>query len=128
MKQWCFPDDAQKVRWGLSSEQYVNKAVRNIECKLAKIDQWLTSRTSTPMSSEYWLDLSALLNDDHAHYYQNLIGILCWMIELGCVDIHVDVAMLARFLVQPHEGHLQQAFHISAYLKAHNKSMWYSMI
>jgi len=30
--------------------------------------------------------------------------------------------MLARFLVQPHERHLQQALHISAYLKAHNKS------
>ena len=43
--------------------------------------------------------------------------------ELGHVNIHVDVAMLARFLVQPHEGHLQQAFHVFAYLKAHNKSM-----
>jgi len=44
------------------------------------------------------------------------------MVELGCVDKHFDVAMLARFLVQPHEGHLQQALHILAYLKAHNKS------
>ena len=39
-----------------------------------------------------------------------------------CQYIHVDVAMLARFLVQPHEGQLQQALHILAYLKAHNKS------
>jgi len=52
---------------------------------------------------------------------QNLIGILHWTIELGCDDIHVDVAMLARFLVQLQKGHLQQAFHIFAYLKAHNK-------
>ena len=39
VKQWHFPNDAQKVRWGLSSEQYVNEAVRNVECELAKIDQ-----------------------------------------------------------------------------------------
>jgi len=67
VKQWHFPNDAQKVRWGLSSEQYVNDAVRNVECELVKIDQWLISRNSTPMSSGYQpeLDVSALLNDDH---------------------------------------------------------------
>jgi hypothetical protein len=38
------------------------------------------------------------------------------------VDIMVAVAMLSRFLASPREVHLEQAFLIFAYLKAHDRS------
>jgi hypothetical protein len=38
------------------------------------------------------------------------------------VDILVDVSKLSRYLAAPCEGHLEQVFHIFAYLKHHPKS------
>ncbi|MGH3053397.1 MAG: Ty1/Copia family ribonuclease HI, partial [Gaiellaceae bacterium] len=57
-----------------------------------------------------------------ANYYQNLIGVLRWAVELGRVDIHVDVSMLVTFMVQPRIGHLEQVLHVFAYLKSHKRS------
>ncbi|MGH7974027.1 MAG: reverse transcriptase domain-containing protein [bacterium] len=124
VKQWRFPDQADKVRWGLSSEEYVNSAIKNVEMELEKIDLKLPTKTSTPMNSGYRpeLDVSPILDDERANYYQNLIGVLRWAIELGRIDIHIDVAMLSSFLVQPRIGHLDQVIHIFAYLKSHRRS------
>jgi hypothetical protein len=36
------------------------------------------------------------------------------MVELGRIDIVVAVAMLSRFLANPREGHLEEAFYIFA--------------
>jgi hypothetical protein len=44
------------------------------------------------------------------------------MVELGRIDIHLPVALLAQYLAQPRIGHLEQAFHIFAYLKRHDRS------
>jgi len=68
------------------------------------------------------LDVTPLLPPEKAQYFQNLIGILRWIIELGRLDIHVHVAMLSSFLAAPREGHLQETFHIFSYLKRYKKS------
>ncbi|MGH7974682.1 MAG: reverse transcriptase domain-containing protein, partial [bacterium] len=124
LKQWRFPEDAQKVRWGLSSEQYVNNAIKNVENELRKVDLKLPTKANTPMTSGYRpeLDVSQLLDDEQANYFQNLIGVLRWAVELGRIDIHIDIAMLSSFLVQPRIGHLDQVFHVFAYLKSHKRS------
>jgi hypothetical protein len=67
------------------------------------------------------LDVTRLLDDTLTNYYQNFIAILRWIVELGRVKNLVDVALLAHFLLQPWEGNLEQALHISAYLKKHKK-------
>ena len=57
-------------------------------------------------------------------YYQSLIGILRWIVESGRVDICCEVSMLSSCLALPREGHLEQLFHIFAYLKKkHNTEM-----
>jgi hypothetical protein len=68
------------------------------------------------------MDVSAFLDDDHTRWYQQLIGILCWAVELGRIDIHLSVALLAQYLAQSRRGHLHQVFHVFAYLKAHARS------
>ena len=50
------------------------------------------------------------------------MGVLRWCIELGRVDIAIEVGMLSRFQAAPREGHLEQLFHIFAYLKRYNRS------
>jgi len=43
------------------------------------------------------------------------------MCELGRIDILHPVSLLSHFLAAPREGHLEQAFHVFAYLWKHNR-------
>jgi hypothetical protein len=52
----------------------------------------------------------------------SLMGVLRWIIELGRVDIIVEVGLLSRFQACPREGHLEQMFHVFAYLKKYDRS------
>ncbi len=61
-----------------------------------------------------------------ANYFQGLIGVLCWICELGWIDVLVDVTMLLQFLLaSPSHEYLYQAVHIVAYLKGYK---WWSMV
>ena len=51
-----------------------------------------------------------------------LIGILRWIVELGRIDIMVNVSMLFSYMMQPCIGHLDQAFHIFGYLKRNKRA------
>ena len=42
--------------------------------------------------------------------------------ELGRVDINVEVSMLSSHLALPREGHMQELFHVFAYLRKHLNS------
>ena len=44
------------------------------------------------------------------------------MVEIGRVDICVKVLMLSSLLAMPREGHIQQFFHIFAYLNNHHNT------
>jgi hypothetical protein len=52
----------------------------------------------------------------------SLIGILRWAVELGRLDIYIDVTLLSSFMAQPHIGHMEQVLHIFSYLKCHLQS------
>ncbi len=66
--------------------------------------------------------MTAELKIQGIRYYQELIGVLRWAIELGRVDIAMEVSMLSSHLAAlPREGHLQQVYHIFGVLKAKPK-------
>jgi hypothetical protein len=44
------------------------------------------------------------------------------MVELGWMDIMVDVSLLSSYTMQPHVGHLDQVFHIFGYLKRNKRA------
>ena len=72
------------------------------------------------------MDVSRELNEADAAYYQSLIGILRWMVELGRVDVCLEVSMMSSHLALPRESHLEQVLHIFAYLKKyHNTELVY---
>ena len=110
--------------WASSSSQYVKEAVKNVEEYLADSDQQLMRHAKAPITANYKpeLDQSEELDDATATYYQSLIGILRWIVEIGRVDICVEVSMLSSFLTNPREGHLQQVYHIFAFLKSHHNA------
>jgi hypothetical protein len=61
------------------------------------------------------------LKADGVQRFQELIGQLRWAVEIGRVDILLEVALLSSYLAMPRVGHLEQAFHIFGYLKSHPK-------
>ena len=44
------------------------------------------------------------------------MGIICWVVELGRIDIDYEVSILSSYLVQPRNGHIMQALHMFKYL------------
>jgi hypothetical protein len=117
-------DDPDKVRWAFESSSYVAKAIKDIERELAEADMKLMPNVKTPLGSGYRpeLDLSPELGSKQLNYFRGLIGILRWIGELGRIDILMPVSILSRYLVSARQGHLEQAFHIFAYLKTHLRS------
>ena len=55
-------------------------------------------------------------------YYHSLIGVLQWIVELGRVDMCVEVSMMSSHLALPIEGHMKEVYHIFAYLKKHHNA------
>ena len=87
--------------WAMTSAQYVKAAIANVEAFLNASGQRLPSKATTPMQANYRpeLDTSAELKLEGMRYYQELIGVLRWAIELGRIDIIMEVSMLYTHLV-----------------------------
>ena len=113
-------DNGQRC-WAFGSKQYVEEAVQNVLNHLKKQGEGLAAKAVTPMTNGYRpeIDVSPELGSEDAAYYHSLIGVLRWIVELGRIDINVEVSMLSSHLVLPREGHMQELFHIFAYLKKH---------
>jgi hypothetical protein len=123
IKQWSILSETRKV-WSMNCTQYIKEAVRNVETELNKTGHTLKGKPSTPMQAGYRpeLDVSAVLGPEQANYYASLICILRWAVELGRIDIYIDVSLLSSHLTEPRIGHLEQVFHIFSYLKYHETS------
>jgi hypothetical protein len=117
-------EDIGKSRWAMSSQNYTKKAIAEVERELKQVGKYLPSKAPTPIVGGYRpeLDITDELDAKRQNYFQGLIGVLRWLCELGRLDILVAVSMLSRYLAQGREGHLEQAFHIFAYLKSHDRS------
>jgi hypothetical protein len=108
----------------MSAEHYLKEAILNLEQQLLKLGKELPNKIFTPLTSKYRpeLGISPFLDTDFSQWYQQLIGQLRWAIELGRIEIHLPVALLAQHLATPRIGHLDQVFHIFAYVKKHLQS------
>jgi hypothetical protein len=102
------------------ADVYVKLAVAEVKWTLDEIYQKLKTKITTALSTGYRPELDATpeLHDRQANYFQGLIGVLRWVVELGPIDINASVALLSQFLAAPREGHLEEVFHVFAYLKA----------
>jgi hypothetical protein len=124
ISRYTFDDEPDKKYWAMSSERYVKEAIKNIEVHLAASDRRLKTRVTAPLPSGYApeLDVSPQLKDDEAVFFMSQISVLRWAVELGRVDIAVEVSMLSSHMALPREGHLEALYHIYAYLMSHDRS------
>lgn len=114
--------------WSMSSSKYVQEAVANVEEWIGKNLDGLKLRpkVSVPWPAHYTVedDGSPELGPQLANYYQHLVGVMHWILELGRVDIITEVSLLASQMAMPRRGHLDAALHVIAYLKCkHNARM-----
>ena len=68
------------------------------------------------------MDVSPLLSHDEASYFQTIIGVMIWMVELGRIDFAVEVSQIYSFLAMPRQGHLVNALHIMSYFEIKHNS------
>ena len=115
--------------WTMSAESYITEAVKNVKTRIAQDGLQFNRKLSDPLYSPKQgfttasyrpeLDVSAECTDDQAIYFQQLIGVLRWIVELSQIDICFEVSVLSSFVVAPRKGHLMQALHIFKYLDIH---------
>jgi hypothetical protein len=105
---------------------YVAQAVKNCAKHLTdKLDNrfHLPQQADNPFPYDYYLELDLYepLDPECSSFYQHLIGVMRWMVELGRIDIATEVSLLSSHLAYPCEGHLETALHIMSYLsQKHN--------
>ena len=91
---WC---------WYISPFSYVQEAVRNCQNYLKENlydDYELITNAPNPFPLGYepCIDVSPLLSPDESSYFQTIIGVMRWMVELGRINIAVEVSQLSSFL------------------------------
>ena len=109
--------------WALSLDKYVRAAQDTVEKSLVDAGKRLPSKCKTLISSRYRPELDTTLepNAEGLQMYQEMIGMLRWAVELGHVDVLLEMAMMSTYLALPHVGHLEQVYHIFGYLKGTSK-------
>ena len=111
--------------WSFGASQYVNTAVKNVEEFFKNYERYTFPRhCNTPFTTSYLpeLDVSLELNQNEASYYMSLIGIMIWIVELGRVDIWLEISMMSSHIAIPREGHLRELFHVFSYLKKYHNT------
>ena len=115
---WC---------WSISPSKYVQEAVRDYQKYLKEdlSDEYeLIANAPNPfqLGYEICMDVYPLLSPDEASYFQTIIGVMRWMVELGIIDIAVEVSQISSFLAMPRQWHLVNALHIMSYLNIKHNS------
>ena len=72
-----------------------------------------------PLNYRPELDDTLYCSDEHASWYQQIIGILRWAIELGQLDFHYEVSIMSQYQADPRGGLLGALYLIVHYLMKH---------
>jgi hypothetical protein len=107
----------------LSPRNYVKSAIDVVKRLLEEDGEGyiLKSKAKNPFPSGYRpeLDVTEELDKKLGSWYMQIIGILRWAVELGRIDIFLEVSLLLHYEANPRLGRLEVAYHVVAYLKKH---------
>ena len=60
------------------------------------------------------LDVSIALDPAESSYFQSIIDVMRWMVEIGRFEIATEVSLLSSHLAYPQEGNLEAALHVAS--------------
>lgn len=94
------------------------KYIQDVLSKLKVIHGEFTNRgTPCDKDAHLELDTSPLLSVTEHRQYQQIVGILNWIVALGHFDIGFATVSLARFVAAPRQTHLKHAKYVLGYLQ-----------
>ena len=98
--------------------KYVQVVVSNIEEYLDKQGNKLQAHAPELLFSGYHLDIDIIneLREDKVAYYHLIIGVLCWIVELGRANICCKDPMNNFHLTLLRCGNLAKVLHIFVHL------------
>jgi hypothetical protein len=103
--------DGQEV-WTTSPKAYVKNALTVVEWLLQEDGDGyvLKSNVRNPFPTGYKpeIDITDKLSPSLASRYMQLIGILRWAVEIGCIDIFLEVSLLSQYQANPDSDILRQ--------------------
>jgi hypothetical protein len=124
LRKWMLPDGREV--WSSSGKDYIKNTLPLVksmaEARHTKLPGGKRAERPYPKTYKAELDTTNLLNDEEASEYQQMIGILRWAVELGRIDIALEVSLLSSYLCAPRKGHMEAVYNIFAYLDKHLES------
>ena len=110
-----------KHAWSITSTSYMKGAIDTVQRLLAKYGRTLNTgnrpyKGTLPYGYKPELDTTDECDADHTSSYQYLIGILCWAVELGHINIQLEVALMSQYQMSPREGNLEAIYFIFHFL------------
>ena len=100
--------------------------MENVERYLKNNGKILPRKSNTPLYAGYHpeMDISTEINPPEASYYMSIIGIICWIVEIGQIDLTCEVSMVSSTMAMPQIGHIKQFYTMFCYLKStHNADL-----
>jgi hypothetical protein len=124
LKKWTLQDGREV--WSSSGKDYIKNALplvkSMVEARHSKLPGGKRAERPLPKTYKAELDTTTLLGDEESSEYQQLIGILRWAVELGRIDIALEVSYMSSYLCAPRKGHMEAVYNIFAYLDKHLES------
>lgn len=114
-----------KTTWSSSTDTYVQEATKVVSERMETMGFKLLKKFKSPdhpfSNAQYRpeLDLTDECSTDEHQFYQQVVGIARWMVEIGRLDIAFEVSLMSRYLANPRIGHLNQMLHMFQYLHCH---------
>ena len=111
--------EKENINMAFSAQTYIKNVIPKYELLFEEVFK----PVKTPMAEDYHpeMDESDFLDAEGHAKYRSIIGSLNWIVTLGRFDIHYATSTLARFSMQPREGHLKAAKKVLGYLKKLDK-------
>eukprot|EP00970_Alexandrium_tamarense_P000443 scaffold59_cov114-Alexandrium_tamarense.AAC.2 len=118
VEEFIFEDGGRA--WSMTCHKYVKNAVDTVKQLLCEDGRQFKSskRCEGPLPVDYRPELYTTdeLPPDLVSRFQQLIGIGRWTVELGRIDIHLEIALMSQYQASPRYGHLEAMYKIFHYL------------
>jgi hypothetical protein len=87
----------------MSAQTCIKRSITEAKRTLAEVDQRLKPKVTAPIGGKYraGLDATPELDSEQLTYFQGLIGILRWIVELCRIYIFVAMSILSSHLMAP---------------------------
>ena len=101
--------------WASSTSIYVKESVENVEKYLAELAdtcwKFLKKKSKNPLVRDYAPDMDKTpdIYQELESWYQYLIVIIRWIVEIDIMDIITEVSMMASQMAIHREGHLENS-------------------